>query len=262
MTAATEAIKLCERKGSKSKGGGGGNKTPAEPAAAPAPAPEVEVTPDMESGSLNRTIEDISAEGVAKGLSGADLVRYALQQMSAGAAVIQAEKANQGKSSDVATGYRTHNCAELRTSNVGQRVALVGWVSKSRVVGQMLAFVDLRDRYGITQCVFTNTEGDAKANALFDVAAGLGREYCVRVEGVCREREAKNPGMPTGYVGVRCACIEIAACAVPCTPTWIVRRFMCTVSLRLLWRKPRCSPSPRPRRSSSLTTPAAPRTCA
>lgn len=203
MTAATEAINLCERKGSKSKsGGGGGNKTPAEPAAAPAPAPEVEVTPDMESGTLNRTIDDISAEGVAKGLSGADLVRYALQQMSAGAAVIQAEKANQGKSSDVATGYRTHNCAELRTSHVGQRVALVGWVSKSRVVGQMLAFVDLRDRYGVTQCVFTNTEGDARANALFDVAAGLGREYCVRVEGVCREREAKNPDMPTGYVAV------------------------------------------------------------
>ena len=202
VAAATAAIKACERKGSKAKAtkpaasvdsvtedlkatslNGGGSK-----------APEV---PAVETGKLELTIDDVSAEGQQKGLSGADLVKYVLTKMGAGAALIQAEKSSAGKTSTVATGYRTHNCVELRTANNGQQVSLVGWVSKSRVVGQMLAFVDLRDRYGITQCVFQNAEGDAEANALFDKASTLGREYCIRVEGTCRERSAKNPGLPT-----------------------------------------------------------------
>ena len=153
----------------------------------------------MEAGLATETIESIAAEGEAAGLTGAALLKFALAKMGTGAAVVEAERVNASKkTSGVSTGYRTHNCAELRSSHNGQQVTLVGWVAKSRVVGQMLAFVDLRDRYGITQCVFQNEEGNAEANALFGVAASLGREYIIQIEGLCRERVSKNPKLPTG----------------------------------------------------------------
>ena len=83
--------------------------------------------------------------------------------------------------------YRTHNCGELRISEVGQKVTLAGWVQRTRKMGGM-TFVDLRDRYGITQLVF-NEETDAELCAR---ANKLGREFVVQVEGVVNERYAKN----------------------------------------------------------------------
>ena len=88
--------------------------------------------------------------------------------------------------------YRTHTCGELRIENVGQTVTLAGWVQKSRKLGGM-TFVDLRDRYGITQLVV-----DAHADAsLLETAASLGREWVLQVTGQVIERQSKNPKMPT-----------------------------------------------------------------
>lgn len=88
--------------------------------------------------------------------------------------------------------YRTHNCGELRLSEVGQSVTLCGWVQRTRKMGGM-TFVDLRDRYGLTQLVF-NEETDA---ALCAQANKLGREYVIQVTGTVNERYAKNDKMPT-----------------------------------------------------------------
>ena len=91
--------------------------------------------------------------------------------------------------------YRTHNCGELRLSEVGQSVTLCGWVQRTRKMGGM-TFVDLRDRYGITQLMF-NEETDA---ALCAQANKLGREYVIQVTGTVNERYAKNDKMPTGDI--------------------------------------------------------------
>ena len=93
--------------------------------------------------------------------------------------------------------FRTNTCGELRLSDAGKTVTLAGWVQKTRKMGGM-TFVDLRDRYGITQVVF-NVEHDA---ALTDAANKLGREYVVQVTGNVAERTAKNPAMPTGDIGI------------------------------------------------------------
>lgn len=93
--------------------------------------------------------------------------------------------------------YRTKTCGELRIGNVGEQVTLVGWVQRTRKMGGM-TFVDLRDRYGITQLVF-NEDTDA---ALCEEANKLGREYVVQVEGSVNERYNKNPKMPTGDVEI------------------------------------------------------------
>jgi aspartyl-tRNA synthetase len=89
-------------------------------------------------------------------------------------------------------------------ANVGQKVTLSGWVSKTRDLGAML-FVDLRDRYGITQLYFS-PEADA---ALYDAAKKLGREFVLRVEGEVRERASKNMNIPTGEVEVIISSMEI-----------------------------------------------------
>ena len=91
--------------------------------------------------------------------------------------------------------YRTHNCGELRLSEVGQSVTLCGWVQRTRKMGGM-TFVDLRDRYDLTQLVF-NEETDA---ALCAQANKLGREYVIQVTGTVNERYAKNDKMPTGDI--------------------------------------------------------------
>ena len=91
--------------------------------------------------------------------------------------------------------YRTHNCGELRLSEVSQSVTLCGWVQRTRKMGGM-TFVDLRDRYGLTQLVF-NEETDA---ALCAQANKLGREYVIQVTGTVNERYAKNDKMPTGDI--------------------------------------------------------------
>ncbi len=93
--------------------------------------------------------------------------------------------------------YRSNTCGELRIENVGQRVTLAGWVQKSRKLGGM-TFVDLRDRYGITQLVV-----DAHADAaLIETASSLGREWVIQVTGEVVERQSKNPKMPTGDVEI------------------------------------------------------------
>ena len=93
--------------------------------------------------------------------------------------------------------YRTHTCGELRITNVGEKVTLSGWVHRARKMGGM-AFVDVRDRYGVTQLVF-NQEVNA---ALCEEANELGREYVIQVEGQVAERSNKNPNIPTGEVEI------------------------------------------------------------
>lgn len=93
--------------------------------------------------------------------------------------------------------YRSNTCGELRINNVGQKVTLAGWVQRIRKMGGM-TFVDLRDRYGITQIVF-NVENDA---VLCEAANHLGREFVIQVTGTVAERTAKNPNIPTGDIEI------------------------------------------------------------
>lgn len=94
--------------------------------------------------------------------------------------------------------YRTHTCGELRISNIGATVKLAGWVQRTREMGGM-TFVDLRDRYGITQLAF-NTEDNAELN---QAARKLGREFVVQIEGAVIERSSKNKNIPTGEVEIK-----------------------------------------------------------
>lgn len=99
---------------------------------------------------------------------------------------------------------RTHTCGELNIAHQGQEVKLSGWVQKSRDLGGM-TFVDLRDRYGITQLVF-NMESNA---ALCEQARKLGREYVITVKGIVTERSSKNPKMPTGDIEIEVSSLAI-----------------------------------------------------
>lgn len=110
--------------------------------------------------------------------------------------------------------YRTNTCGELRMENVGQTVTLSGWVQRVRKMGGM-TFIDLRDRYGITQLVF-NQETDA---ALCDRANKLGREYVIQVTGTVGERFSKNDKMPTGDIEIIAAelCVLNEALTPPFT---------------------------------------------
>ena len=93
--------------------------------------------------------------------------------------------------------YRTNTCGELRLSDTGKEVTLAGWVQRARKMGGM-TFVDLRDRYGITQLVFNEAD-----NAdLCGEANKLGREYCIQVKGVVNERQSKNNKIPTGDIEI------------------------------------------------------------
>ena len=94
--------------------------------------------------------------------------------------------------------YRTHTCGELRISNAGQRVTLAGWVQRARKLGGM-TFIDLRDRYGVTQLV---VEADADA-ALVETAASLGREFVIQAVGTVVERQSKNAKLPTGDIEIK-----------------------------------------------------------
>ena len=93
--------------------------------------------------------------------------------------------------------YRTHTCGELRLANAGQTVTLAGWVQRVRKMGGM-TFVDLRDRYGITQLVADANSDEAVAAAV----AALGREYVIQVTGRVAERQSKNPKMDTGDIEI------------------------------------------------------------
>ncbi len=100
--------------------------------------------------------------------------------------------------------YRTHTCGELRIENVGQEVTLAGWVQRSRKLGGM-TFIDLRDRYGITQLVL---EADADA-ALVKTATSLGREYVIQATGEVVERQSKNAKMDTGDIEIKLEAINV-----------------------------------------------------
>ena len=94
--------------------------------------------------------------------------------------------------------YRSHNCGELRAANIGQTITLAGWVQKTRDKGFMI-WVDLRDRYGITQLIFDEERTPSK---IMTAAKTLGREFVVQVEGQVIERASKNPALPTGDVEI------------------------------------------------------------
>ncbi len=100
--------------------------------------------------------------------------------------------------------YRTHTCGALRAGNVNQTVTLAGWVQKVRNLGAM-TFIDLRDRYGLTQIV---VEEHSPAEAR-ETAARVGREWVLQVTGRVIERESKNPKMPTGDIEVTAERIEV-----------------------------------------------------
>lgn len=93
--------------------------------------------------------------------------------------------------------YRSHTCGELRIEHVGQTVELSGWVAKNRSLGSM-SFVDLRDRYGITQLAFNEVYNQE----LLNKANELGREFVIRIKGTVAERSSKNSNIPTGEIEV------------------------------------------------------------
>ena len=93
--------------------------------------------------------------------------------------------------------YRSHTCGELRANHIGNKVTLAGWVQRSRDLGGM-TFVDLRDRYGITQLVFNLEDNEA----LCMQARKLGREFVIQIEGAVIERSSKNANMPTGDIEI------------------------------------------------------------
>lgn len=94
--------------------------------------------------------------------------------------------------------YRTHNNGQLRAADVNKEVTLAGWVQKTRNKGFMV-WVDLRDRYGITQLIF---DEERTSKEVIEKATKLGREFVIQVKGTVIERESKNPNMPTGDVEI------------------------------------------------------------
>ncbi|MBV6438518.1 MAG: aspartate--tRNA ligase [Haliscomenobacteraceae bacterium CHB4] len=100
--------------------------------------------------------------------------------------------------------YRTHTCGELRLSDINKEVTLSGWVAISRDLGG-LTFVDLRDRYGITQLVFDMDDNAA----LCERARNLGREFVVQASGTVRERASKNPNRETGDIEIRVTDLKV-----------------------------------------------------
>ncbi len=93
--------------------------------------------------------------------------------------------------------YRTNTCGELRLSDAGKQVTLAGWVQRIRKMG-VITFVDLRDRYGITQLVFNEND----TPKLFEVANNLGREYVIQATGIVNERSSKNEKIATGEIEI------------------------------------------------------------
>lgn len=94
--------------------------------------------------------------------------------------------------------YRTHNCGELRSKDINTEVILSGWVHKTRNKGFMI-WVDLRDRYGVTQLIF---DGKRSSKDLFEKAKILGREYVIQIKGSVISRASQNPNIPTGQIEI------------------------------------------------------------
>ncbi len=101
--------------------------------------------------------------------------------------------------------YRSHNCGELRIKHVGQEVKLSGWIYKIRDKGSLI-WIDLRDRYGITQIIIDTNESSKN---LVEQAKKVGREYVISVKGTVKERESKNPNIGTGDIEITMQEIEI-----------------------------------------------------
>lgn len=111
--------------------------------------------------------------------------------------------------------YRTHTCGELRITNSGEKVTLAGWVQRIRKMGGM-SFIDLRDRYGITQLVVDDSSGQE----LNDEAEKLGREYVIQAVGVVSERTSKNSKIPTGDIEVKINSLKVLNASV--TPPFTI----------------------------------------
>jgi aspartyl-tRNA synthetase len=94
--------------------------------------------------------------------------------------------------------YRSHNCGELNSSHIHTEVTLAGWVQKSRDKG-FVNWVDIRDRYGITQLVFDESRSKKE---VFELARTLGREYVIQAKGIVIERESKNSSLTTGDIEI------------------------------------------------------------
>jgi aspartyl-tRNA synthetase len=119
------------------------------------------------------------------------------------------------------TGLRTHSCNQLRTQHIGETVKLCGWVQIARDKNHFV-FVDLRDRYGITQIVFHNPGEDGSLQAAnYAAAKALGRESCITVEGVVVERSNKNENRDTGEVEVNA--VSLAVLNPSKTPPFLVQ---------------------------------------
>lgn len=101
--------------------------------------------------------------------------------------------------------YRSKTCGELRLSNVGENVTLSGWVQKNRKMGGM-TFIDIRDRYGITQLVFNS---ETVSEDLVERANKLGREFVIQIKGVVSERYSKNKNIPTGDIEINVSELNI-----------------------------------------------------
>jgi len=106
--------------------------------------------------------------------------------------------------------YRSHNCGELNANHINKEVTLAGWVQKSRDKGFMI-WVDLRDRYGITQLIFDESRTE---KSVFELAKTLGREFVVQVKGTVIERESKNNNIPTGEIEILVSELNILNAAI------------------------------------------------
>jgi len=94
--------------------------------------------------------------------------------------------------------YRSHTCGELRAAQIGEEVTLAGWVQKIRNKGFMI-WVDLRDRYGLTQLIF---DEERTSKEILEKASQLGREFVIQIKGTVIERQSKNPQLPTGDIEI------------------------------------------------------------
>ena len=114
--------------------------------------------------------------------------------------------------------FRTNTCGELRLADAGKTVTLAGWAQRIRKMGGM-TFIDLRDRYGITQLAF-QSDGSAEQDALLEAANGVGREFVLQVTGEVIERQSKNTQIPTGEIEIKVAEMNILNAAV--TPPFTI----------------------------------------
>src|SRR5210317_145713 len=101
--------------------------------------------------------------------------------------------------------FRTHTCGELRSADINKEVRLSGWVQRIRDKGA-LAWIDLRDRYGITQLLFKEEDTEKQ---LLDQVRSLGREYVISATGIVIERESKNPNIPTGDIEIKVSSLTV-----------------------------------------------------